>query len=294
MLKSMTGYGRSEFVDENFELTFEIKSVNHKFLDIQVKMPYFLNFCEENIKNVVREKLSRGRVDIYIKGNQKFSDDNSDLEINYSLAKAYCDAYYKLSEYLKLDSQISIGNIIKNDNVIDIKSKSIDEEKLRNNVNISICKAIEELITMRVGEGENLEKDLSFNLNNIIQNLEKIKSCSSEILEYQIEKLKTKLKEYSKELSDNEINRLNLEIIFYTDKLDISEEIARLQSHIDNFKKYLKTDSPIGKKLEFLVQEMNREVNTISSKSNNYNISTYVIEMKVSIEKLREQIQNIE
>ena len=294
MLKSMTGYGRSEFVDENYDLSFEMKAVNHKFLDIQVKLPYFLNFCEEDIKKVVRKKLSRGRVDIFIRGKQKFSENNSALDINYELASAYFEAYKSISTKLGIDASVGIGHIVRNDNVVEVKTSEIDEEYLKNNVLESVEKAVDELVSMRIVEGENLNKDLLDNLSAFENNLENIIERKEDVLNNQIDRLKLKLNEFCGELSESEVNRLNLEVIFYTDKLDISEEITRLNSHIQNFKKFLNLESQVGKKIEFLLQEMNREINTIASKSNNYAISTYVIEMKVIIEKLREQIQNVE
>ena len=294
MLKSMTGYGRSEFVDENYDLFFEMKAVNHKFLDIQVKLPYFLNFCEEDIKKVVRKKLSRGRVDIFIRGKQKFSENNSALDVNYELASAYFEAYKSISTKLGIDASVGIGHIVRNDNVVEVKTSEIDEEYLKNNVLESVEKAVDELVSMRIVEGENLNKDLLDNLSAFENNLENIIERKEDVLNNQIDRLKSKLNEFCGELSEGEVNRLNLEVIFYTDKLDISEEITRLNSHIQNFKKFLNLESQVGKKIEFLLQEMNREINTIASKSNNYAISTYVIEMKVIIEKLREQIQNVE
>lgn len=294
MLKSMTGYGRSEFVDENYDLSFEMKAVNHKFLDIQVKLPYFLNFCEEDIKKVVRKKLSRGRVDIFIRGKQKFSENNSALDVNYELASAYFEAYKSISTKLGIDASVGIGHIVRNDNVVEVKTSEIDEEYLKNNVLESVEKAVDELVSMRIVEGENLNKDLLDNISAFENNLENIIERKEDVLNNQIDRLKLKLNEFCGELSESEVNRLNLEVIFYTDKLDISEEITRLNSHIQNFKKFLNLESQVGKKIEFLLQEMNREINTIASKSNNYAISTYVIEMKVIIEKLREQIQNVE
>ena len=294
MLKSMTGYGRSEFVDENYDLSFEMKAVNHKFLDIQVKLPYFLNFCEEDIKKVVRKKLSRGRVDIFIRGKQKFSENNSVLDVNYELASAYFEAYKSISTKLGIDASVGIGHIVRNDNVVEVKTSEIDEEYLKNNVLESVEKAVDELVSMRIVEGENLNKDLLDNLSAFENNLENIIERKEDVLNNQIDRLKSKLNGFCGELSESEVNRLNLEVIFYTDKLDISEEITRLNSHIQNFKKFLNLESQVGKKIEFLLQEMNREINTIASKSNNYAISTYVIEMKVIIEKLREQIQNVE
>ena len=294
MLKSMTGYGRSEVVDENYDLSFEMKAVNHKFLDIQVKLPYFLNFCEEDIKKVVRKKLSRGRVDIFIRGKQKFSENNSVLDVNYELASAYFEAYKSISTKLGIDASVGIGHIVRNDNVVEVKTSEIDEEYLKNNVLESVEKAVDELVSMRIVEGENLNKDLLDNLSAFENNLENIIGRKEDVLNNQIDRLKSKLNEFCGELSESEVNRLNLEVIFYTDKLDISEEITRLHSHIQNFKKFLNLESQVGKKIEFLLQEMNREINTIASKSNNYAISTYVIEMKVIIEKLREQIQNVE
>jgi TIGR00255 family protein len=294
MLKSMTGYGRSEFVDENYDLSFEMKAVNHKFLDIQVKLPYFLNFCEEDVKKVVRKKLSRGRVDIFIRGKQKFSENNSALDVNYELASAYFEAYKSISTKLGIDASVGIGHIVRNDNVVEVKTSEIDEEYLKNNVLESVEKAVDELVSMRIVEGENLNKDLLDNLSAFENNLENIIERKEDVLNNQIDRLKLKLNEFCGELSESEVNRLNLEVIFYTDKLDISEEITRLNSHIQNFKKFLNLESQVGKKIEFLLQEMNREINTIASKSNNYAISTYVIEMKVIIEKLREQIQNVE
>mgnify|MGYP000690598160 FL=1 len=216
------------------------------------------------------------------------------MDVNYDLASAYFEAYKNISEKLGLDNSVSIGHIVRNENVVDVKTSEIDEDYLKKNVLESIEKAVDELVSMRIVEGENLNKDLLDNLLAFENNLENIKERKEDVLNNQIEKLKLKLNEFSEELSESEVNRLNLEVIFYTDKLDISEEITRLHSHIQNFKKFLNLENQVGKKIEFLLQEMNREINTIASKSNNYAISTYVIEMKVIIEKLREQIQNVE
>ena len=248
MLKSMTGYGRSEFVDENYDLSFEMKAVNHKFLDIQVKLPYFLNFCEEDIKKVVRKKLSRGRVDIFIRGKQKFSESNSALDVNYDLASAYFEAYKSISKNLGIESSVSIGHIVRNENVVDVKTSEIDEDYLKKNVLESVEKAVDELVSMRIVEGENLNKDLLDNLLAFENNLGNIIDRKEDVLNNQIERLKLKLNEFSDELSESEINRLNLEVIFYTDKLDISEEITRLHSHIQNFKKFLNLENQVGKK----------------------------------------------
>lgn len=294
MLKSMTGYGKSEFLDNNYDLFFEIKSVNHKFLDIQIRMPYFLNFCEDSIKNLIKSKISRGRIDIFIRGSQTFTEENSIMKVNYSLAKAYYDSYNKLSEFLGIENSVSLGHIIKNENVIEIKNEDINEDYLKCNVLKSIEKAMDELISMRISEGENLKEFFVNSLNVIEENVEAIKVESPTVLNNQIEKLRGKLKEFCGELSESEINRLNTEVIFYTDKLDISEEIIRLGSHLKTFRKYLESKEPIGKKFEFLLQEINREINTIGSKSCNYAIANYVVEIKITIEKIREQIQNIE
>lgn len=203
-------------------------------------------------------------------------------------------SYKNISENLGIDAPVGIGHIIRNENVVEVKTSDIDEEFLKKNVLSAVEKAVDELVAMRTVEGENLKNDLSENLLAFENNLEGIKERKEDVLNNQIERLKSKLGEFSSELSESELNRLNLEVIFYTDKLDISEEITRLNSHIQNFKKFLGLETQVGKKIEFLLQEMNREINTIASKSNNYAISTYVIEMKVIIEKLREQIQNVE
>jgi hypothetical protein len=210
------------------------------------------------------------------------------------LASAYFEAYKSISTKLGIDASVGIGHIVRNDNVVEVKTSEIDEEYLKNNVLESVEKAVDELVSMRIVEGENLNKDLLDNLSAFENNLENIIERKEDVLNNQIDRLKSKLNGFCGELSESEVNRLNLEVIFYTDKLDISEEITRLNSHIQNFKKFLNFESQVGKKIEFLLQEMNREINTIASKSNNYAISTYVIEMKVIIEKLREQIQNVE
>lgn len=294
MINSMTGFGRAEFVNSDYDLTVEIKTVNNKFLDIQIKMPYFLNFCEESIKNLIRSKLNRGRVDVFIRGVKKFSKENASLDVNYDLAFSYFEAYKNISKNLGLEGSLTLGNIIKNEGVVDLKYLDKDQDVLKENILISIEKALLELLDMRKNEGENLKKDLLENILVFEENLKKIKLSSKDVLNNQIEKLKEKLKLLSCDLTESEINRLNLEIVFYTDKLDINEEITRLYSHIENFKKFLNQLGPIGKKMDFLLQEMNREVNTIASKSNSFLISSYVIEMKVTLEKLREQVQNIE
>ena len=201
-----------------------------------------------------------------------------------------------------LDKVYHISNGVDLDKFrFDVENNIVSEELLNTNKfkivyagSIRRVNKVDELVSMRIVEGENLNKDLLDNLLAFENNLENIKERKEDVLNNQIEKLKLKLNEFSEELSESEVNRLNLEVIFYTDKLDISEEITRLHSHIQNFKKFLNLESQVGKKIEFLLQEMNREINTIASKSNNYAISTYVIEMKVIIEKLREQIQNVE
>lgn len=292
MLKSLTGYGASSGEYNGAIISIEIKGVNHKYLDISFKMPKIFNQWEIDFRNLVRERIKRGKVNIFINVENQgslFKKLNFDLEI----AKNYYDSLQKIADIFKINNDLSLKDFLLMKGVFDFKDEEVDEE-LKKFIENLLREAINNFEKMKIEEGAHLEKD-------IILRLEKIKNYLNEIDEKKdiiVEKYKEKLKKNIEKILNNgtEIDekRLEFEIVLFSDKADITEEIVRLNSHIEKFIKTCKERPPVGKKLDFILQEMNREINTIGSKNNLSDISELVIETKNEIERIREQIQNIE
>lgn len=291
MIKSMTGFGRGRFEKDGMEFTIDIKSVNHKYHDITVKMPRSINYLEEYVKKRINEVISRGKIDVFI-SYMNFSNDDKEIKINEKLASSYLTSVKNISTSLNLEQNISIIDILNFPDVVTIVDNK-DEEKIKQQLDIALNEAISNFLKMRQAEGEQISKDLEQRLNFIHNTVEKISVVSTGLVEQYVVKLKERIKEL---LKDNIIdeNRLAMETVIYADKCSIEEEITRLKSHINQFKYNLLEDKPTGKKLDFLVQEMNREINTIASKANCLQITQEVIELKNELENIREQIQNIE
>lgn len=293
MIKSMTGFGRGEYRDDNYNLKIEIKTVNHRYNDISVKMPRHMNYLEENIKNIVKSNISRGKVDIYL--NLEYIDGAPvDIKVDMNLARTYKEALDQINDELGLSGDIRINNILLLADIIKAERKEIDEESIWLAVKKSLEMAIEDIMSMKKREGRELEIDMTSNLREIEKILLEIEARSPLVVVEYKEKLKTRISD----LLDNDINideeKLSHEVAYFADKSNINEEIIRLESHINQFKNILKEEDIVGRKLEFLIQEMNREINTIGSKANDTEISSAVVDIKSSIEKIREQVQNIE
>lgn len=291
-MKSMTGFGSSSLELEDCSIDIEIKSVNNRYLDFNFSMPSFLNFMLEDMKSLIKNKLKRGRVDVYIK-IKKYQLSVDSVDINYELAQKIKEKLDSLNQKLDMRSDISVRDLVKYDDVMTFTYKDLDNEFLHDNILKVLDEAVNKIYSMRSIEGDNLREDLSTNLSKIENQISKISSLTENSVKEYRENLFNKISEL---LDEEKIDkdRMYLEVALMADKADINEELKRFDSHIVQFKSAMNMKDCIGRKLDFIIQEMNREINTISSKSNDESISVCVIEVKSLIEKLREQVQNIE
>lgn len=291
MIKSMTGFGRGEATLDNITFTVDIKTVNHRYSDISVRMPRVVSVLEDKVREYLGTKLNRGKIDVYINYDSFGQDTNVKLDMN--LASAYVESLTALKERFGIKDDISLSLLTRFSDILKLDTEEKDADHLWGILAEALEKAVTSLIEMRNREGERLKKDMLLKLEGISQVVDTIKGKTSTLVEEYKNKLYDKIKELTKDIQLDE-NRLLTEVAIFADKSSIDEEIVRLGSHIEEFKKTLKFGSPIGKKLDFIVQEMNREVNTIGSKSSDISVVNQVIEMKTEIEKIREQVQNIE
>ena len=291
MIKSMTGYGKSNMSKNLREYQVEIKSVNHRYLDVSIKMPRSLSYLEEEIKKAVSAKLTRGKVDVFITFNNN-SLEGRDIKINTEIARMYIKELRDLAESEGIVADIPVTEISKLPDVLTIQNNQ-DDETIKNELLEVTNQAIENLVGMRKIEGEKIAQDLFTRIQDIEGKVKKISSLSTGLIEDYVVKLNTRIKEL---LQDQEIDeaRLAQEVVIYADKCSIEEEVTRLNSHIYQFRELLNSNEAVGKKLDFMIQEMNRETNTIGSKANNLEITNKVINMKTQLENIREQVQNIE
>lgn len=291
MIKSMTGYGRAKLSKDDREYQIEIKSVNHRYLDISVRIPKQLSYLEETIKKEIAKKVKRGKIDVFVTFENN-SLEGKEIKINTELAKAYIDELKKLAEKENILSDIQVTEISRYPDVLNIQS-SQDDEKITEEVLETITIATDNLVQMRETEGNKISGDLLKRLNIINKKVEEIAKLSTGLIEEYVVKLEERINEI---LKNQEIDKTRLaqEVVIYADKCSIEEEVTRLNSHISQFKNLLNSNEAIGKKLDFIIQEMNRETNTIGSKANNLEITNGVIDIKTEIENIREQVQNIE
>lgn len=292
MIKSMTGFGRSKYENEAREYSVEIKSVNNRFSDINIKMPRAIGFLEDNVKKVIAKSATRGKIDVFINFTNN-SEKGKKIKINTELAKVYIDEIKKLASETNIIDNINVMEVTKLPEVFTIKLEEDDEEILWNELQICLDDAINNFIEMRSNEGIKIKKDLEERIKTISSKIEKISAISTGLVEEYIVKLEKRIKDILKVDVVDE-TRLAQEIVIYSDKCSVEEELTRLKSHISQFLGFLNSDGAIGKKIDFLIQEMNRETNTIGSKANNLEITNLVVDIKTEIENIREQIQNIE
>lgn len=293
-MKSMTGFGRKDYRDEALEISIEIKTINHRFRDFFLKLPRSLNPIEENIRKAISEKIARGRIEVFIKYNE-LDAQNKRIVFNRDLAKAYINV---LNEIKTLDSMIdddlSPGLIAKFPDVVSLEDEGVDYDAVWRKMAPVLEEALEQVDTSRSREGEVLEKDVAARCAAIEKAVSAIEAKSPEMLKKYQEELRAKVEAYTDSMEVDE-KRVLTEVAIMADKLDISEELTRLKSHTARLEEILgEEDEPVGRKLDFLVQELNREINTIGSKANDIGIANLVIDVKSEIEKIREQIQNIE
>ena len=291
MIKSMTGYGKSSLSINSREYQVEIKTVNHKYIDVNIKMPRIISYLEEDVRKLVVSKIKRGKVDIQI-SFENYSQDGNDVKINTELAQIYIQSLRKLAEAENLSSNIEVTEITKLPDVLTIKS-NLDENETKEELLQVVNEAIDKLIQMRKVEGEKISKDILDKIARIEQKNEEIFSLSTGLIEEYVVKLEARVKELLK-TEELDKSRLMQEVVIYADKCSVEEEVTRLRSHIYQLRQLINSEEPIGKKMDFLIQEMNRETNTIGSKANNLEITNTVVDIKTILEDIREQIQNIE
>lgn len=291
MIKSMTGYGKSSLSINSREYQVEIKTVNHKYIDVNIKMPRIISYLEEDVRKLVVSKIKRGKVDIQI-SFENYSQDGNDVKINTELAQIYIQSLRKLAEAENLSSNIEVTEITKLPDVLTIKS-NLDENETKEELLQVVNEAIDKLIQMRKIEGEKISKDILDKIARIEHKNEEIFGLSTGLIEEYVVKLEARVKELLK-TEELDKSRLMQEVVIYADKCSVEEEVTRLRSHIYQLRQLINSEEPIGKKMDFLIQEMNRETNTIGSKANNLEITNIVVDIKTILEDIREQIQNIE
>ena len=288
MIKSMTGFGRSEIASGNRKIMVEMKSVNHRFLETGIKMPKKLNVFEARIRDVVKKYASRGKIDIFITYEDN-SENNVNIRYNPAVAEEYMDIFSQMEEMFSIRNDITVSALSRYPEVITMEEAAEDEEELWNFIQEAVKEACEGFVKTRITEGENLKKDLLHKLDHVGF----IEERSPKIVSEYRKKLEDKMAEVLADTSIDE-SRIAAEVILYADKICVDEETVRLRSHITHARQCLSEDGGIGRKLDFIAQEMNREANTTLSKANDIEISNAAIDLKTEIEKVREQIQNIE
>lgn len=292
MIKSMTGFGRCEVAEEQRKFTVELKGVNHRYLDVNIRMPKKLNFFETSIRNLLKQYAQRGKVDIFIT-YEDTSENQVSLKYNPTLAAEYLTYFKQMEESFGLDNDIRVSTLSRYPEVFTMEEQVIDEEELWNGLEKALKGAFAQFVETRIVEGENLKKDLIAKLDELLEIVAQIEERSPQILAEYRTKLENKVKELLENTQLDE-SRIAAEVVIFADKICTDEETVRLRSHIEHMKATLEMAEGIGRKLDFIAQEMNREANTILSKANDLATSNFGIDLKTGIEKVREQIQNIE
>lgn len=289
----MTGFGRgdSQVLDKSFQV--ELKSVNHRYMDVSIKMPKKFTYLEESIRKVIKSHIQRGRIEVYIT-YENIGESDTSISVDMPLAKEYLKALVKLEEELSIENDVTTSMIARFPDVIRVEKKEDNEDEIWQSLEEALNGALNQLVTMRADEGNKLELDLLKRLNKTKDFLAKVKERTPIIIQEYRQKLNDRIKEMLNEEFLLDDSRIATEVALFADRSNITEEIVRLYSHIDQFKNTLEEDDSVGRKLDFLLQEMNREANTIGSKANDLILSNLVINIKSEIEKMREQIQNIE
>lgn len=292
MIESMTGFGRCEVSNEDYKISVEMKSVNHRYLDLGIKMPKKFNAFEADIRSLLKGGIQRGKVDIYITC-ETFSDKALSLNYNEALAREYMDIFAKMSSQFAIENDVKVSALSRYPEVITAEQSEEDEEELWMLLKEALEGALEKFVEQRIKEGEHLKNDLIMKLDSMTAWVTEIEKRSPQIISEYRGRLEDKVKEFL-EGSGIDENRIAAEVTLFADKICVDEETVRLRSHIKTMKDALIKGGAVGRKLDFIAQEMNREANTILSKANDMSVSGTAIDLKTEIEKVREQIQNIE
>ncbi len=294
MIRSMTGYGRSQAVVDTMNITVELKSVNHRYFEFNSRVPRNYGFLDEKLKSYIGSRVSRGKVECYV-SVENLEDDEIEILVNHSLAKSYLNALKDLAQIneLNLRDDLAISSLARYNDIFTVHKQEADEEKIWNAVKSVAEAAVDKFILMRETEGEKLKNDVLSRADLILQKVSVIEERSPETVKEYNDKLLARITEF---LSDVQVDeqRIATECAIFADKVAVAEETVRLRSHIDQLRQFLDSNEAVGRKTDFLIQEMNREANTIGSKAQDVTIARNVIDIKAEIEKIREQIQNIE
>ena len=292
MVRSMTGYGKGFAENSDARVTIEMKSVNHRYLDLNIKLPKKLNFLESQIRNKIAESIFRGKVDVYITLNEH-ADASYKVSVNEAMAKSYFESISSMASNLGIENDMRASSIVRLPDVIEIEEVDSDEDSLKELVVLALDDAIAQFVDARIAEGARLEDDLIKKMDEMLSLVDELEKRSPMIIQEYKAKLTAKIHEL---LEDNKIDesRIAQEVTIYADKICIDEEMVRLKSHVAETRSVFELDKEVGRKLDFLAQELNREANTILSKSTDATIADLGITLKTLIEKVREQIQNIE
>lgn len=292
MLRSMTGYGKHEAIIKGKNILVEIKSVNSRYFEFVSKISRGYSFLEYDIKKFINKKILRGKVDVFV-GIQTLENEDTEVLINHSLAEAYIKALQSLKDEYSLKDDLSVSTISKYPDIFTVKSSNNNEDEILEDI-LSVVKiSLDKLMSMREKEGENLKADIKLNFEKIEKILAIIEEKSPVIISSYEKRLMSRISELVADYNIDE-GRVVAEVAIFADKIDINEEIIRLRSHLKQLELMIESDKSVGRKMDFIVQEMNREINTIGSKSPDLDVSHMVVEIKSCIEKIREQVQNIE
>lgn len=292
MVKSMTGYGHAQRTVHGRDITVEIRSVNHKFFDFSIRTSRGFSFMEDKVRAYIKERVARGKVDVYVT-ILNAEDMPAEVALNESLARGYIAALRRLSEEFGLTDDVTVSTVARYSDLFTVKKPEQDEEQIWADVRELLDGAIGGFLSMRAAEGEKLRQDVLGRAETILAAVEQIEALSPRTLADYTARLRARIEELKGDTAIDE-QRLLTEIAIFADKIAVDEETVRLRSHFDQMRQMLDADEPVGRKLDFIVQEMNRETNTIGSKAQNSDIAHLVVAMKAEIEKIREQIQNIE
>lgn len=292
MIRSMTGFGRCEVTEGERKFTVEMKSVNHRYLDISIKMPKKLNFFESAIRTELKNYITRGKVDLFI-ACEDYGEGSGSLKYNGALAGEYLRYLRQMAADFGLEDDIRTSTLSRYPDVFVLEEQSLDEEELWQGLQKALQGAAEGFVRTRIAEGENLLRDLTLKLDGMLEHVDFIAERSPRLLQEYKEKLQEKVRELLEDVHVDE-SRILTEVTLFADKVCVDEELVRLKSHIETTKETLLSGGSVGRKLDFIAQEMNREANTTLSKANDLDISNHAIQLKTDIEKVREQIQNIE
>ncbi len=292
MIYSMTGYGRCETEENHRKVTVEISAINHRYLDINIRMPKILAHFEDELRKIVKQKIARGKLDINIY-YQSTAEEDIEIMINENLCKAYVDGFTKIADIFGVENDMKLSHLMQMGDLLIIQKKSGDNDEVSVVLKKALESALEELQVMRLREGEALKTDIFQKVKDLSQLIEAISSRSYLIVDEYKKKLEARIAVLLENIAVDP-SRMATEVAFFADKCAVDEELTRLKSHIKQLVNILEEDGVVGRKLDFLMQEINREANTIGSKANDYAITKHVVSLKTEVEKIREQVQNLE